>query len=34
LLKKWLKVGKWHYYDEDSNLLSTKYFNLDVEIDE
>lgn len=34
ILKKWLKVGKWHYYDEDSNLLSTKYFNLDIEIDE
>lgn len=33
-LKKWLKIGEWDYWDENSNLLYTKLFNHDIEVEQ
>lgn len=31
-LKKWLKVGKWNYYDETGKFLYSKTFDFDIEV--
>ncbi len=30
--KKWLKIGKWDYYDEKGKLLYSKVFDFDIEV--
>lgn len=32
--KKWLKIGKWDYCDENGNLLYSKVFNFDIEVEQ
>jgi len=30
--KKWVKNGKWDFFDEDGNLIESKIFDLDIEV--
>ncbi len=32
--KKWLKIGKWDYCDENGNLLYSKVVNFDIEVEQ